>query len=407
MASLSVGAHGPQEMIPSVPSALEPRSLPPAQSPDLKLVPATPAENIQTAYLNQPEWGGPLTLEQYLEREAILKSTDLSREGRLVGWILTSDSLPTNDDGTRHIFASCETFTIHGYVAQYGIIERVQAHAIASVYTRPEYRGKGYAGRLMAELGERLETWRQSSLQKANRIANPFSVLWSDIGRDFYAKHGWKAFPSNHIHLAPLNLSGYEAIHGLLPVVDDLFMADVPQIPAVDTLEERLLRLSESNRDITYVAIRPDLEHLQWHFAREEYIHQALGRPRPWIKGAIHRETGIALIWCRVYPESGTDRRLCILHTVVHPSVENSETAQAAMTALLLRAQLEAQFWEMGAVEVWDPSDLVIAAAQELRTEEQGKVEIVAREDHLCSLRWTTSSGNDITWLANEKYAWC
>ena len=79
------------------------------------------------------------------------------------------------------------------------------------------------------------------------------------------------------------------------------------------------------------------------------------------------------------------------------------------MAALLLRAQLEASEWYMAAgVEVWDPTELTITAAQKLKSAEHGKVEVITRDkEHICSLRWSDHANEDAVWLANEKYAWC
>ena len=388
----------------SKPLLIDPNSLPSARSPDLKLEPATFLEYVQTAYLNADEWRGPLTMEQYLRREDVLQAVELTKDGRITGWVLTTDSLPKNSDGSRPIFASCESILVHAYVVRDGALEKIQAHGIASVYNRPEHRGKGYASRMMANLAERLETW-----QCPAGTRNRFSVLFSDIGQSFYAKHGWRVFSSTHIHLHSLDRTAYISGKSSLPEVKELSLEDVMILPTVDHFEHRLQRSSEADPGITYVAIRPDLEHFEWHFARDEVQTEIMGKRFPRVKGAIHRPTGLALIWHRVYAAQKSDWQLHILHVVVPPLAEDSEEAESAMAALLLRAQLEAHEWEMAAgVEVWDPSELVIASAQKLRSKEQGKVEIIIRDkEHLCSLRWAAEANEEVVWLAKEKYGWC
>ncbi|KAJ9613076.1 hypothetical protein H2200_003017 [Cladophialophora chaetospira] len=388
----------------SQPPAIATDSLRSAQSADLRLEPASLLEYVQTAYLNADEWKGPLTIEQYLRREDILQATALTKDGRITGWILTTDLLPKNSDGSRPILASCESIAIHAYVARDGVLEKIQAHGIASVYNRPEHRGKGYASRMMAELAKRLESW-----QSSDGSINKFSVLFSDIGQTFYARHGWQVFPSTHIHLHPLDPSVYASAKSTFPSVEDLSLEDLRAIPAVEYLEHRLRKASEAKPGKTHVAIRPDLEHFEWHFARDEFQTKIVGKSFPKVKGAIHRATGIALIWCRVYAAKQSDWQLHILHTIIPPSLEASEDAELAMAALLLRAQLEAHNWEMASgVEVWGPPDLVVASAQRLRSKEQGKVEIISRDkEHLCSLRWAPKVNEDIVWMATEKYGWC
>ncbi|OCT44544.1 hypothetical protein CLCR_05970 [Cladophialophora carrionii] len=397
-------AHSFASLPASQPPVIDADSLPSAQSTALKLEPATLLEYVQTTYLNADEWKGPLTIEQYLQREDILQAVDLTKDARITGWILTSDSLPRNTDGSRPILASCESIPIHAYVARDGVVEKVQAHGVASVYNRPEHRGKGYASRMMAELGKRLETW-----QSPNGRTNRFSVLFSDIGQTFYARFGWKVFPSTHIHLQQINRLAHERATSGLPAVEDLSLEDLKTIPTTEYVERRLQEISTAEPGKTYVAIRPDLEHFEWHFARDEFQTNVMGKRFPEVKGAIHRSTGLALIWCRVYAAKKSDWQLHILHTVVPPSMQNSQEAEAVMAALLARAQLDAHEWEMaGGVEVWDPSDLVVASAQRLRTEEQGKVDIITRDkEHLCSLRWSGEPGEDVVWLAKEKYTWC
>lgn len=388
----------------SKPPALDAYALPSAQSPDLKLESATPLEHLQTSHLNAEEWKGPLDLQQYLEREEILQQVDLTKDGRITGWILTSDALPRNPDGSRPILASCETIQVSAYVAREGNLQNAQAHGIASVFTRSEYRGKGYAARMMAELGKRLESW-----QTLEGLPNAFSVLYSDIGPKFYARLGWKVFPSTHIHLDPLGRNEYDTAKSQFPPVEDLTLSDLQQLPAVEYVKQRLQEQSKSRPSTTYVAIRPDMEHFAWHTARDEFQCRILGKGHPSTKGAIHRGTGLALIWCRVYAASERDWQLHILHTIIPPSIQTTADVQAAMAALLLRAQLEASQWEMAAgVEVWDPTDLTVAAAQRLKSEEECTVEVITRDkEHLCSLRWNDRDDEDVVWLSNEKYAWC
>jgi GNAT superfamily N-acetyltransferase len=385
-----------------------PKNLRPASdSEDLVLVPATDAEYVQTWHLNAGEWRGPLSLEQYLRRERTLQTIDLTKDGKITAWILTANRLPPNADGTRPILASCETLLKHAYLAKDGKIQEILAHGIGSVYCRPEYRGSGYAGRMMVELGKAMETWQQP-----NGTKGTFSVLYSDIGVKFYSQRGWKVFPSTHIHLKPVDQSTYGNIRAKskLPDVKDLAAEELPSLPMIDQLEQELGSLSRSKPGVPHVAIRPDMPHFQWHIAREEIQARDLGVAGglPIVKGAIHRETGTALIWSRVYASKEEQNQLHILRTVIDPSRDAAEPEiQSALAALLLRAQLEASTWNMhNGVEVWSPSDAVVTAAQSLH--EGKKIEVITRDkEHVCSLKWVGGSDEEVVWVANEKYAWC
>ena len=386
-----------------VPKNLRPTS----DSDDLILVPATDAEYVQTWHLNAGEWRGPLSLEQYLRRERTLQTIDLTKDGKITAWILTSNRLPPNADGTRPILASCESLLKHAYLAKDGKIQEILAHGIGSVYCRPEYRGSGYAGRMMVELGKAMETWQQP-----NGTKGTFSVLYSDIGVKFYSQRGWKVFPSTHIHLMPVDQTIYGNIKtkSQLPNVEELTAKELPSIPMIDQLEQELESLSRSKPGVPHVAIRPDMPHFQWHIAREEIQARDLGVAGgiPIVKGVIHRKTGTALLWSRVYASKEEENQLHILRTVIDPSRDAAEPeVQSALASLLLRAQLEASKWNMrNGVEVWSPSEAVVTAAQSLH--EGKKIEVISRDkEHVCSLKWVGDSDEEVVWVANEKYAWC
>jgi GNAT superfamily N-acetyltransferase len=402
-----------ENMAISYPSTGTPKPVPKSERPaadseDIVLVPANDLEYVQTWHLNAGEWRGPLSIEQYLRRERTLQNLDLTKNGHITAWILTSNKLPRNADGTRPILCSCETLMKHAYVAKNGKVQKILTHGIGSVYCRPEYRGTGYAGRMMVELGKAVETWQQP-----NGTKGTFSVLYSDIGVKFYSQRGWKAFPSTHIHLMPVDESSYNLIKGFqsLPCVEDLTTGDMPNIPLIHQLEQELIDLSKTSPDVPHVAIRPDMPHLQWHFAREEIQARELGVPGglPLVKGAIHRATGTSLIWCRVYANKEAENQLHILRTVIDPSKSADEPEiQSALAALLLRAQLEAQKWNMqNGVELWSPSPTVVKAAESLH--EGKKIEIISRDkEHVCSLKWIGGPADEeVVWVANEKYAWC
>jgi len=395
------------------PPALPPSLLPLASSPDLILIPATPLEYIHTCHLNGDEWSGPLTMSQYFTREQHLLNQPLTRENRIVAWILTSTHLPNNPDGTRPILAACETLLCHAYVARNGKLFKIFAHGIASVFTRREHRGKGYAQRMMKELGTILDTWQQPAGTKGT-----FSVLFSDIGPKFYANMGWKAFPSTDILLPAIDSEHtYEETKSRLnlPEVSALTAADLPGIPTIPYLESELVYKSTQTPDVPHVAIRADIEHFGWHHAREEVQSSILGLPEPTIKGAVHNSTGAALIWTRVFATKPEEWQLVVLKTVLPVSEvelgeEKLEEVEMALAALLLRAQLEATRSSLQAgVQVWSPEPIVVRAAQRLR-EGEGKVAVVARDMYsICSLRWVAGQdeAEKVVWLGKEKYAWC
>ncbi|KAJ9651603.1 hypothetical protein H2198_009132 [Neophaeococcomyces mojaviensis] len=385
----------------SMQPAVDPSQLPSASDTDLIFEPASRAEYEQTWRLNADEWKGFLSHPSYLDREIYLGGADLTRDGNATGWLLTHPKFPRNEDDTRPILSSCECILKNAYVARDGKVDKVLAHGIGSVYCRPEHRGRGYAQRMMKELGTRLETWQQPKSGRAH-----FSVLYSDIGPKFYARQGWKVFPSDHVSLKPVTKEQYEQhrTSQYLPEVEDLTTEGLTSLPLIPNLESKLAELSQNAPEKTFVAFRPDTAHFQWHFMREEFLSEYLGREKPVIKGAVDRKTGLALIWTRTYSADASGWHLSVLYVHVPQNVSGVAIVPS-LAALLLRAQYEAFLWEMNSgIEIWEPREELVTAAQTIADD----VKVITRDqEHICSLKWYGPETDDVVWLANERYAWC
>ena len=150
--------------------------LPPGNSPNLAIVPATPVEYRQCVLLNCPSWSGPLSTEAYIRRETHLAAQTVTINGGLSCWILVDK---TESKRPRTILAACESQRKRALVAEKGgKVREVITYGIGSVYSREEYRGKGYGLRIMAELRKRLENWQPEEERRTD-----FTVLYSDIGK--------------------------------------------------------------------------------------------------------------------------------------------------------------------------------------------------------------------------------
>lgn len=389
--------------------AIERTSLP--STDDLVLEPANLVEYEQTWRLNAEEWRGFLSEPSYLDRELFLAEADICKEGGATAWILTTKpgQLPAADDGSRPILASCETNRKNAYVAENGKLEKIVSHGIGSVYTRSEYRGNGYAAKMISELGKKLDNFQQVKSKKGR-----FSVLYSDIGPKFYARHGWKPFQSTHITLQPISNQGefHQKLAEITPKREskDLTTDDINSLAATweTQLEEKLADISMKDPSKKYLAFRPEPVQFHWHFCRQDFLAEYIGRQKPVVNGVLDVKTGTALVWTRTYSSEAQDWHLSILYThVPHNSQHSQEDIQQALSCLLLRAQLEAKVWDMAAgVEVWDPSDLVVSAAQSIAHGQD--VSVVSRDqEHICSLKWSGPETDEVVWLANERYTWC
>ena len=83
---------------------------------------------------------------------------------------------------------------------------------------------------------------------------------------------------------------------------------------------------------------------------------------------------------------------------------KHPETIQAVAT-LFAAARKEADEWKLSRVDCWNPSSIVLAAAQSI----QPDAKLVARENSsIISLQWYgEGQSQDLQWMCNERFAWC
>ncbi|KAJ5610956.1 hypothetical protein N7510_007675 [Penicillium lagena] len=382
-------------------------ALPPGDSPDLILVPATPEERIASLKLNSVAWAGPLDLDTYIAREDHLFSQRLTRDG-LTCWILVDRTQP---EGQRTILSSCESYRKKALLAYDGQVEDVATHGIGSVYCRPEFRGKGYAKRMLEELSRQLDTWK---MEKEPRKRALFTILFSDIGKNFYAQFGWRAYMSSHMALKPIaDGSHTNGVPGGAQT-RDLFAEDVHTYICNDKVLTKLrdqMRVESQKKPGAKIAIMPDFDHFVWHWAREEFFSEAMlpNHAPPVIKGACDDQARVYCAWNRVFGDDPSANVLYILRWVYDDptSPKEEEVIVHAMAAILRRAQREAREWNLRSVEFWNPTPLLQKAAALLDPD----VQLVHREkSSISSLRWTGAEqglGKDVEWMLNEKYTWC
>ncbi|KAI1336935.1 hypothetical protein F5Y15DRAFT_418502 [Xylariaceae sp. FL0016] len=321
-------------------SQSDPHTLPDADSPALVLTHPTEAEKNQTWSLNHGEWGGALSLQEYLDREPYLTTIPLSADGGMTHWILsdTHEASP-GDDKQRPVLASCESIrkrvlyvpkatvtAANGNSAGLSIadVREGTGYGVCSVYTYPHFRGRRYAGRMMGELGPALRTWphRQhdkTPLPAVDEDAHTqstggvtihgageeavCSALWSDIGKKFYAKKGWVPFPSSHVEIAGLSDHELELVSSTTTAAaaaadasatEPITYANLSSLCAEDELLlcELLLRHAQATGRTSF-AFAPDHDALRWHLYRDEFIAKLVfpDRAPSELKGCIARTT--------------------------------------------------------------------------------------------------------------------
>lgn len=410
-------------------------TLPPGDSPNLTLVRATPSERIESIKLNSSAWKGPLDVQTYIDRENHLSQQRLVKDG-LTCWILVDRTEQQQNNKNRTILSSCETYRKRAFLAYNGRVEDVPTFGVGSVYCRPEFRGKGYARRMVEELSRKFDLGEvdggyQDGVEIGNGNGNGnkkkieekravFSVLFSDIGKTFYAQFGWTPFQSSHISLSPISKAAYESLSPRntgLPQARILYADDVRNCMCSDKIiqkERELLRKdSENSPNKVIVGIAPDFDHYLWHWAREEFYAEKLfpdsRMDPPVIKGAGVDAAGVYCTWNRNFGEIPQENTLFILRWVYDEPTSPAETQAKieAMAAILRRAQFEAHQWNMQRVEFWNPTPLMLKAVAMV----DPTADVVHREkSSIASLKWNGAEhglGNDVEWRWNEKYAWC
>ncbi|KAI9665512.1 MAG: hypothetical protein M1831_001654 [Alyxoria varia] len=270
---------------------------------------------------NTVEWKGTLSDEAYLRREAQLADQDLTRSGGLSTWLYVQDEEKKNAGfskdtaPSRRVLAGCETIRKRALVASYGNngavqngasdaikVEEVIAHGVASVFVPEELRGKGYGGMMIAHLGRSLKNWKGDPSTDNEKVA--FSVLYSDVGKKFYAKHGWQPHRSSHIRL-PVGLLAHKtrtesnrlrtspvvasSLPGLVNTDCELVRRRLPQLHSRNVKYHTSGESRSSDRDLVTIALVPDLATIRWHHAREDFVAEELfGKDCiPEVKGAI------------------------------------------------------------------------------------------------------------------------
>lgn len=200
-----------------------------------------------------------------------------------------------------------------------------------------------------------------------------------------------------------------------------MYAEDLPVLCKVD---EALIKKSLESRpqgSKTAVALVPDVETVQWHHAREEFVGQEAQGRVPKIKGAIVGDEPGKRVWCywtRVWYNEDVSvvkgNTMHILRLVVEDDVlgnkGSSEGAEhgTAIAAILAMAQREAEEWKTEHVEVWSPSASTLAGAQVL----DKSAKVIDRDaESIASLLWYPEhkdlAADQIDWISNEKYAWC
>lgn len=292
--------------------------------------------------LNGDAWAAPMDIDDYISREGYLSEQSLTRDGRCIYWILAH-----KEDGT-HIVASCESIKKTVFIAGKGTgvnggYVEATGYAIASVYTNPKYRRMGMAAYMLRKLQENMDAESECS------------VLYSDIGKIYYANLGWKVFPSDqatiHLHSEKFSLPAIPKTRYLtLDELEPLCEMDVAAMKA------KFMKLA-SDHTRTHVAFAPDYAQISWQLAREQFMTSVIFNRQIERRGAITTSGRSWVYWDHDWRE----KKLKILRFVLldaHPQTGapvSEEEKVWDVVKLLQAAAAEAVEWGLKKVLVWNP----------------------------------------------------
>ncbi|KAJ4367400.1 hypothetical protein N0V83_006982 [Neocucurbitaria cava] len=422
------------------------KTLPDPHSPDLILSHPTSNEHITIWTSTSALWADSLTtLPLYIKESQRLATAPLARDGGLTTWILVDGNRPADQ---REILSSCETFRKRALTSDVegNVVENI-VHGVASVFCPEEYRGHGYGSRMMRELAKVLSSWQTGGDGGGKRCIG--SILYSDIGKSYYAKLGWHADKSNtHVEFSPC------AHPRSALMIKDVRVTDLEALCKRDETLLRKLMARPASTTCTDARLRmtiiPDVEHMGWHLAKENFACEHLfSGVVPQAKGAIAGDVVGSQVWAiwthRYYsrpPHHGggdcvdsssqqqTNNVLYILRlvmeadetasrlpsdatkTFLEPAGNGEKYAQQMgyLKAVLQAAAAEAREWKLDVVKLWDPTPLVRGMLMKMG--DLGCVEVEREDEGIACGLWYDEQGEvlggeeGMVWVNNEHYAW-
>lgn len=388
--------------------------LPDSNSPDLELAHPTPTECVNIWTNSSIAWRDALDLPTYLLESQFLTTIPLAREGGMTVWVLVDKKLPPD---RRPILCSSESFRKRAFVSDAGgKVQEGIVHGVASVFCQPEYRRRGYAARHMEELARVLRVWQ------SDKGVVVGSVLYSDIGKDYYARLGWPPNVTNtHMEFPPMRTLRS-------PLTQQVVESDLAGLCKRDEAMIRRAMATPASGSKKRFTIIPDLDHLLWHIRKEDFVTKHLFGKISQAKGASAGCPGsqIWAIWTHRYYEHPdvrpSDNVLYILRLVVEwdgsangglmsndsriDDIAHNEQINH-LEAVLRAAQAQAAEWQLGHVVLWEPSPWVHDAVSKL---DFGHLVIERQDEGIASGLWYDELGEISTlptWINNEYYAWC
>ncbi|KAI2619241.1 hypothetical protein GGR54DRAFT_135615 [Hypoxylon sp. NC1633] len=389
----------------------------------------SPEARVRCSKLAWTAFGGPLTLEEYLERELYLGELPLARGTGWRFWCLT----PADDRS--HMLAMCKT--LHRDLLVRGpdptpcaemSIRQEQGYCVCSVVTDAAYRGRGLASVLLRNVAAWLDGPGDATA----------SILYSEVG-DFYVSKGWHtldAFQSTlTVPLTPSSSpipssSPPPAKHPpQLPATRLLSGAEIPSLCDRDTARMRQdFATYPLAPNTVLAAVLPTSAMVCWLQSRADYTNARTApplpkrkpAPTPTARGSICAAADAWVYWLhdlwrgrlivqRVRPAAASHKILASDSDSDSDSDSNSKytSSTLALARLLLDALEEAARWSLPKVVLWNPGPELCAAMEFLEAEMGVRIMHEKRESaEIPCLRWRGGEKRRVAVWPHEYYPW-
>ncbi|KAF9478293.1 hypothetical protein BDN70DRAFT_860403 [Pholiota conissans] len=391
----------------------------------LSLFPGTREQIIESRTRSYASWGRGTTLQEYLERDARTDNHEVSRNNKLMTWVLARRDSP----GSLDFMCSCETYWREGLVRagsstdpnlknKENEVEVVDCCAVASVFTPAINRGKGYARHMMRllhwvvapshSLPKEFPAAWGTPPQRPSFIKNAaFSVLYSDVGPTFYhagpsydKEDGWKvvnpvstiwSVSKAHELLSPikndaLNWKWFDedSINGAWKVDEAAMKEEMSKVPA-------------SGKTLFSYLPTKGVAGFQHHRLQQFWVKM---NPKPIYWGiSLASDSESTALDLSTFASWTLDFRPPTMNSLI---ITRLRSNREDFKKLLAQVVDFAKKHSIEEVEVWN----LPSALEETAHSFGGKT--IVRDEHLSSFKWYGHEKNeDVSWLYNEKFCWC
>ncbi|KAH3688788.1 hypothetical protein WICPIJ_000232 [Wickerhamomyces pijperi] len=225
---------------------------------------------------NSEVWRGPMTPEEYNEREEKaarlqISLQDHSNYAGLYCFSFKDLSLPDNGGKLDQIVAACETLNKRAWVVVNGELKEIIAPCVGGVYTLPQHRKKGYAEKMISAVNE---YWKEKL------PSDTFMFLMSEVGpfyeRCGYIGHAVPVLKVQYAHTDNYKLPFDEEAEGVEYLGWDNYEDLI--IPFHDRVKAEIVELSKQNKDKHIFSLVPNMNQLTWFHLRDLHCGAIIGK---------------------------------------------------------------------------------------------------------------------------------